>query len=287
MAAAAIATAAFTDEAILAFSLELFIRSPACSDTHTWGVSSETQMKPPARLSSDTMTLLGMASSSQGTALDKLMPSCPLASRCTAFRALEGSKFQIRSSIPPLRAISCTRASPAAARALECSLATARRSSGSTNARRKRPDCWRPKADSQRPRSFRFAARHFGARAASFRSCLLYWVSPHMRSSMRDNRGQAASSSGTRPLVMQEQRASAAACCGDAAWLDPPWASVWSISTRRASQPELESAESPCSICWPRNSAVNSSGPSTSARASDRSSSKTLSDARNTLGTLS
>mmetsp|Transcript_95934 Transcript_95934/g.248393 ORF Transcript_95934/g.248393 Transcript_95934/m.248393 type:complete len:254 (-) Transcript_95934:2492-3253(-) len=214
--------------------------SPAWRLAQTWGVSSDTQMKAPARASSVTMTSFFIASSSHGTALSKLTPSWDCASLCTPFRTFDGSNCQRRSSSPPERAMSWTSASPAGARTLECSLETARRSNGNTKERRKMPVCCRPKAESQRANNLMFAAKHLGPRALSLRSFgALPDNSAPKRSSIRFSNGKASSSSGTRPWSTQEQSVSAAACCGDEAVLDPPPASVWSSSASRASGPQL------------------------------------------------
>mmetsp|Transcript_78430 Transcript_78430/g.224750 ORF Transcript_78430/g.224750 Transcript_78430/m.224750 type:complete len:250 (-) Transcript_78430:173-922(-) len=217
----------------LTLVLLFFKLSPACRSAQEWGVSSDTQMKQLARASSATITSFFMASSSQGTAASKVTPSCSCASLWTPLRALDGSSCHNLSSRPPDKAINCTRASPAAARTFECSLDAARSNNGKTNARRNRPDCCKPNAESHRPSNFKFAAKHFGPKALSFDEPP--FTSAVRRSSIRFNKGHEISSKGTRPWRTQEQRASAAACCGDKAVLEPPPASVWSRSTSKAS----------------------------------------------------
>mmetsp|Transcript_72418 Transcript_72418/g.130320 ORF Transcript_72418/g.130320 Transcript_72418/m.130320 type:complete len:347 (-) Transcript_72418:2395-3435(-) len=264
------------DGVFVFFSESETARSPDCRFFQTLALSSATQTKRPALESSARMSPLTRASSSQGTALSKLIPSWPPARACTLFVALLGSKAQIRSSKPPLRAIICTRQSPEAARTLLCSEAAARSNKGSTSARRKRPDCCRPKAVSMRPSSFRLAPRHFGPISFSLRSLDLPW-SARSRSLMRAISGYATSSMGTRPCRMQEQSASAAACCGEAALAEPPPASVWSSSCDTKD----------CSLSGERNNTENSSAPRSSTRASPRSSSQIVREAVNTLGILS
>mmetsp|Transcript_56687 Transcript_56687/g.123427 ORF Transcript_56687/g.123427 Transcript_56687/m.123427 type:complete len:376 (-) Transcript_56687:1729-2856(-) len=250
-----------------------------CQWAHTSDVRSETQMKAPARASSDSTRARGTASSSQGTEQVIARPSWAAAVRWTPFRALGGRSDQMRSSKPPLSTMSSTRASPAGPRTLECSLAAERTSSGSTMARRKSPELWRPNAESQRRSSLRFAARHLGpSTSLSFLSWTTSWP---RRSWMRFRSGHAASSSGTLPWMMLEDSASTAACCGEAAELEPPASSVLSRSTASASK--LSSLPA-----WPpRRSATNSSGESASLRGSDNSSSKTPMAARKTFGILS
>mmetsp|Transcript_66640 Transcript_66640/g.192509 ORF Transcript_66640/g.192509 Transcript_66640/m.192509 type:complete len:384 (-) Transcript_66640:1956-3107(-) len=255
--------------------------------SQTCGVSSETQMKLPARLSSDTITSFFMASSSHGTALNKVRPSCSLAMRWTAFLAFECNNCHKRSSRPPLRAINWTMASPAAARALECSLAAARSKMGSTRARLNKPLCCNPKADNHRAKSFKFAASCLGPSALSLRSlgCLPI-ASAFSRSSMRMSNGKAISSKGTRPWSTVLHNASAATCCGDVAVLEPPPASVWSSSTMITSA-TLSDFEAACSCDVPRSKAANSSDPTASVRESESNSSKIVKDARNTFAILS
>ena len=64
---------------------------------------------------------------------------------------------------PPLRPSSWSRQSPAAALTLECSQADALSSKGSTKARRKRPDCCKPKLAMIWPTNFKLEARHLAA----------------------------------------------------------------------------------------------------------------------------
>mmetsp|Transcript_70456 Transcript_70456/g.196537 ORF Transcript_70456/g.196537 Transcript_70456/m.196537 type:complete len:527 (+) Transcript_70456:710-2290(+) len=282
--AAAMATASLADMPSLALALE----APSVRSDHTLGVSSAMHTNTLDRPSSWMRVPFWMLSSSHGEKLVRLTPCRSPASRCTAFEAAEGSSAQTRSSRPPLSAMVCNKDSAAEARTFECSLAAPRSSRGSKRALRKRPDCWRPKADIRRPRSRKLAVRHLGPNALDFLALLLRLpcaASPRRRLSIRDISGQAASSRGTRPCSTREHRASAAACCGDAAWLDPPAASDWSSSTTRTSPEGSASSVAPGS--WPRSSATKSSMDSESMRPSDTSSSSTASDSTNTLDTLS
>ena len=74
-----------------------------------------------------------------------------------------GYKLGFMGLRPPLRPSSWSRQSPAAALTLECSQADALSSKGSTKARRKRPDCCKPKLAMIRPTNFKLEARHLAA----------------------------------------------------------------------------------------------------------------------------